>query len=298
MRCEQGLKLDATVVVVVVSRLISSSLVLSGRPVWRQLYGIEKPQNFHRHYYAFTKTVPNNTQKIPRHFNDGIFSQIFHCFVHAYRLKPDVVRLIEQEGSNSKQKRHIDVSVSNESPRLPCRVQLRSAKGNFWMKNNRAVITMHKQLINILTVVLRWRVASKPVIGWQMPPSNSTQITDGRGVGYRGIWQLLCFVCMQTVTADTVIAYITHDYLPKMSSASSRNWVKLRGSLYLLNSLVQLTYMNWPSACLISNHPYLTQFHTTRIIAFISKSTTYLPNYTSALAVSCFPSGFLRPLFV
>ena len=226
------------------------------------------------------------------------FSQIFHCFVHAYRLKPDVVRLIEQEGSNSKQKRHIDVSVSNESPRLPCRVQLRSAKGNFWMKNNRAVITMHKQLINILTVVLRWRVASKPVIGWRMPPSNSTQITDGCGVGYRDIWQLLCFVCMQTVTADTVIAYITHDYLPKMSSASSRNWVKLRGSLYLLNSLVQLTYMNWPSACLISNHPYLAQFHTTRIIAFISKSTTYLPNYTSALALSRFPSGFLRTLFV
>jgi len=51
---------------------------------------------------------------------------------------------------------------------------------------------------------------SRPVIGWQLLPSNSTQITDGFGVGHghRDIWQLLCFRCMQAITTDTVIAYI------------------------------------------------------------------------------------------
>ena len=34
-----------------------------------------------------------------------------------------------------------------------------------------------------------------------------TQITDGRDVGHRDIWQLLCFRCMHAVTAHTVIAY-------------------------------------------------------------------------------------------
>jgi len=47
-------------------------------------------------------------------------------------------------------------------------------------------------------------VASRLVIGWRLPPSNSTQITDGCGVGYghRGIWQLLCFRCMRAITHD------------------------------------------------------------------------------------------------
>jgi len=44
------------------------------------------------------------------------------------------------------------------------------------------------------------------------PPHNSIQITDGCGVG-----QLLCFRCMQAITADTVIAYITHDDRPNIS---------------------------------------------------------------------------------
>jgi len=42
--------------------------------------------------------------------------------------------------------------------------------------------------IYLLTVVLLGCVASRPVTGWRLPPSNSTQITDGCGVG-----QLLCF---------------------------------------------------------------------------------------------------------
>jgi len=59
-------------------------------------------------------------------------------------------------------------------------------------------------------------VASRPFIGWRLYPSNSTQITDGCGVG-----QLFCFRCMQAKTADTVIAYITHDNRPSTSSAST-----------------------------------------------------------------------------
>ena len=61
--------------------------------------------------------------------------------------------------------------------------------------------------INILTVVLQGCVASRPVIGWRLPHSNSTQITDGCGAGH--IRQLLCFRCVHAITADTVIAYIT-----------------------------------------------------------------------------------------
>ena len=51
----------------------------------------------------------------------------------------------------------------------------------------------------------------------------TTQITDGCGVR-----QLLCYRCMQAITADTVIAYITHDDWPYMSSASSRHGAKRR----------------------------------------------------------------------
>ena len=58
------------------------------------------------------------------------------------------------------------------------------------------------------------RVCCKSVDHWLTAAhaySNSTQITDGCAIG-----QLLCFRCMQAVTADTVIAYITHEeYLAK-----------------------------------------------------------------------------------
>jgi len=62
--------------------------------------------------------------------------------------------------------------------------------------------------IYILTVVLLGCVVSRPVIGWRLPHSSCTRITDGCGVGHRDIWQLLCFTCIQAITADTVIAYI------------------------------------------------------------------------------------------
>ena len=45
-----------------------------------------------------------------------------------------------------------------------------------------------------------------------LTPNNSTQITDGCGVGH--IRQLLCFRDIQAMTADTVIAYITYDDRP------------------------------------------------------------------------------------
>ena len=75
--------------------------------------------------------------------------------------------------------------------------------GILWVKG--------QSVIYVITVVLPRCVASRPIIGWRLPHSNSTQITDGCAIG-----QLLCFRCMQAVTADTVIAYITHEeYLAK-----------------------------------------------------------------------------------
>jgi len=59
-------------------------------------------------------------------------------------------------------------------------------------------------------------------------PSNSTQITDGCDVEHTG--QLLCFGCMQAITADTVIAYITHDdhhNIPLASSLRGAKTVKM-----------------------------------------------------------------------
>ena len=85
-------------------------------------------------------------------------------------------------------------------------------------------------------------VSSRSVIGWRLPSSNSTQITDGCGVGcvHRDIWQLLCFRCMQAIIADTVIAYITHDGRSNISSVSSRHRAKRHGGLQVskVNSIV------------------------------------------------------------
>jgi len=53
------------------------------------------------------------------------------------------------------------------------------------------------------------QVGPSLVDGYRLPPSNSTQVTYGCGVG-----QLLCFRCTQAIIADTVIAYITHDNNP------------------------------------------------------------------------------------
>jgi len=49
----------------------------------------------------------------------------------------------------------------------------------------------------------------------------ATQITD-----WCGVRQLLCYRCMRAITADIVIAYITHDDWPYISSASSRHGAK------------------------------------------------------------------------
>jgi len=50
--------------------------------------------------------------------------------------------------------------------------------------------------ILILTVVLLLLgcVVSRPVIGWRLPPSNSTQITDGCSVGHDGVGHDSCCV--------------------------------------------------------------------------------------------------------
>jgi len=59
--------------------------------------------------------------------------------------------------------------------------------------------------ICLSTVVLLGRVASRPVIGRRLPPSNSTQITDGCRVGHDGVGHNSCCV------SDA----ITHDERPQ-----------------------------------------------------------------------------------
>ena len=91
-------------------------------------------------------------------------------------------------------------------------------------------LVLSDALIYLLTVLLLWCVASRPVIGWRLSGSISTQITDGCGVS-----QLLCFSCTQAITAaDTVIAHVTHDDRSNILSASSRHGTKQRGGLYSL----------------------------------------------------------------
>ena len=73
---------------------------------------------------------------------------------------------------------------------------------------SRASVVLHLHLNRCVAKV----VASRPVIGWRLhAPSNSTQIADGCAIG-----QLLCFRRMQAITANTVIAYITHDDRPNI----------------------------------------------------------------------------------
>jgi len=63
---------------------------------------------------------------------------------------------------------------------------------------------------------------------------------------------------MQAITADIVIAYITHDDRPNISSASSRHGTKRRGGLYIRSmpaciTLITLTVIlnpnQWTDVC-------------------------------------------------
>jgi len=70
--------------------------------------------------------------------------------------------------------------------------------------------------------------ASRPVNGWRLPLSNSTQTTDRCGVGHLDIWQLLCFrsdvTCTWQLNCWHCYDVLSHT-LPKttgpMSSASA-----------------------------------------------------------------------------
>jgi len=68
----------------------------------------------------------------------------------------------------------------------------------------------------------------------------------------------LCFRCMQAITADTDIAYITHDDRPNTSSASRRHGTKRHGGLYIRSmpaciTLITLTVIlnpnQWTDVC-------------------------------------------------
>ena len=74
-------------------------------------------------------------------------------------------------------------------------------------KRRKAQLLQRKSLIYLLAVLLlqgMLQVGSRHFIGRRLPHSNSTQITDGCSVD-----QLLCFRCIQTIAADTVINYVT-----------------------------------------------------------------------------------------
>jgi len=88
--------------------------------------------------------------------------------------------------------------------------------------------------IYLLTAVLPGRVASWPVPGWWLCPSNSTQTTDGCGVGHNGISHDSCCVsdnwhCLHYPRWPT--KHIISIQLAQIEAAGLRqrelNWVKL-----------------------------------------------------------------------
>jgi len=97
----------------------------------------------------------------------------------------------------------------------------------------------------ILTAVLLRCVASRSVIGWRLFPSNSTQIIDGCGVSH--MWQLLCFRCIQAITANV----FTHDGRPNISSASSLLLVKNAAVCYVRQLLCVAVCRTWRTTGLI-----------------------------------------------
>jgi len=100
-----------------------------------------------------------------------------------------------------------------------------------WVQNISAHCNRYQSLNHCVA-----RVCCKSARHWlTAAPSNSTQTTHACGVD-----QLLCFRCMQAITADTVIVYITHDDRPNISSASCRHGAKRRGGLFSVFSRTSL----------------------------------------------------------
>jgi len=100
-----------------------------------------------------------------------------------------------------------------------------------WVQNISAHCNRYQSLNHCVA-----RVCCKSARHWlTAAPSNSTQTTHACGVD-----QLLCFRCMQAITADTVIVYITHDDRPNISPASCRHGAKRRGGLFSVFSRTSL----------------------------------------------------------
>jgi len=94
-------------------------------------------------------------------------------------------------------------------------------------------------------------VTSRSVIGWRLP----TQTTDGCGVG-----QLLCFRCTQAITADTVIAYITHDDRPSQYIISvNPAWRRVK--LYFSKGLFTLRWQKWRPTLLTDSRIHAFNFN-------------------------------------
>jgi len=71
-------------------------------------------------------------------------------------------------------------------------------------------------------------VASRPVTGWRLCPSNSTRITDGCGQQASATHDSCC--------VSDAGWHNTHDDRPNISSAASRHRAKRRGGVYYLIS--------------------------------------------------------------
>jgi len=80
-----------------------------------------------------------------------------------------------------------------------------------------------------------------------------------------------CFRCMQAMTADIVITYITHDHWPNISSALNRQGAKQRSSLFPKN---WLAWANGLKNRMAVHHTCLTQAVYTHHVKFHLSKTS------------------------
>ena len=96
-------------------------------------------------------------------------------------------------------------------------------------------------LVYIFTAVSLGCVASRPVIGWRLCPTNSAHVTDECGVGHRDIHcTRMTAVVFQPQHRSLLITLLSprHTSLsdePNTSPASSRHGAKRRGGLCIVN---------------------------------------------------------------
>ena len=94
-------------------------------------------------------------------------------------------------------------------------------------------------------VYLNRCVASWPVTGWRLPLTTPDRWQTGvASATVIGTYDSCCFRCIQAITTDIIIAYITHDDHPNVLSASSWQRAKRRDGFSLKRAccLMQSTW--------------------------------------------------------